>query len=177
MNSAAIFFNWSAMSVVAEATAAIAVVASLVYLGKQIRQNSRAVRATIEQESAKLINHSMMTIAASEELSKLYFQGSEDFLSLAPTEKARMLMLLTGITRTFEVIHRQHQTGHVSPELWTGYDFLMKAVIQTDVFTHFWSVRQNTFNVAFKAYVANLDFSDAPAQPSAIFETRRTGDQ
>jgi hypothetical protein len=172
MNSAALIFNWSAMSSLAEMTAAIAVVASLVYLGKQIRQNSRAVQATIEQEIAKLINHNMMTIAASEELSNLYFKGSVDFTSLAPSEKARMLMLFTGITRTFEVIYRQYQTGHVSAELWTGYDYLMKAVLQTDVFTHFWSVRLNTFSIAFKAYVANIDFSDAPVQPSAILETR-----
>ena len=55
MNWTTALFNWSAMGSIAEATAAVAVVVSLIYLGKQIRQNSRAVQATIEQESAKLI--------------------------------------------------------------------------------------------------------------------------
>ena len=82
MNWTAALFNWSAMGSIAEATAAVAVVVSLIYLGKQIRQNSRAVQATIEQESAKLINHNMMTIASSEELSRLYLQGAEDFIFL-----------------------------------------------------------------------------------------------
>ena len=168
MNWTAALFNWSAMGSIAEATAAVAVVVSLIYLGKQIRQNSRAVQATIEQESAKLINHNMMTIASSEELSRLYLQGAEDFASLTSTEKGRMLMLVTGITRTFEMLYRQYQTGHVSKEIWSGYEYLMKAVIQTDFFTHFWSMRENTYNAEFKNFVNNIDISDAPARPSSM---------
>ncbi len=103
--------NWSALGSISETIGAVAVVASLIYLGVQIKQNSRAVRATIEQESAKLINQNMMSIAASEELSLLYIQASEDFSSLKDSEKARMLMLLTGLFRAFEVLYRQQQTG------------------------------------------------------------------
>jgi len=160
--------NWSALGSISETVGAIAVVASLIYLGAQIKQNSNAVRATIEQESAKLINHNMMSIAASEELSLLYIRASEDFSSLKDAEKARMLMLLTGIFRAFEVLYRQQQTGHVSQEIWSGYEYFIKAIVQTDLFNNFWVLRSDTFYQAFRNHVNEFDLSDAPARPTAI---------
>ena len=167
MNWSAIF-NWSALGSISETIGAIAVVASLIYLAAQIKQNSNAVRATIEQESAKLINQTMMSIGSSEELSLLYLQATEDFSALKSAEKARMFMILTGIFRAFEVLYRQQETGHVSQEIWSGYEHFIKAVVQTDLFENWWAVRSDTFYSGFRDHVNQLDLSDAPVRHMAI---------
>ena len=92
----------------------------------------------------------------------------EIYVLLKPFYFHRMFMILTGIFRAFEVLYRQQETGHVSQEIWSGYEHFIKAVVQTDLFENWWAVRSDTFYFGFRHHVNQMDLSDAPVKPMAI---------
>lgn len=161
--------NWSVIGSISEFVGAIAVVASLVYLAAQIRQNSRAVRATIEQESAKLINQNLIAIASSETLPLLIIKATADFSALNEEERARVLITISGIFRAFEVMYRQYTTRHISEGMWSGYEALLKSLLRAEFFPVFWQIRGATYSPDFQSYIRGVDVSTAPLRAGEAY--------
>ena len=66
----------SQLSDFAQIIAAITVIPSLIFVGLQMRQNTRAVRASMSQAHANAYHEIMGRIYDSEELAKLYMKGA-----------------------------------------------------------------------------------------------------
>jgi hypothetical protein len=81
--------NWEAVGAIANVLAAVGVIATLIYLSIQIRQNNNQLRgaATIAvYDSQRGLTD---TLTEDEELYKIALRGNEDLDSLDPWEKQR----------------------------------------------------------------------------------------
>lgn len=67
--------NWEAISGVSEAIAAVGVIVSLLYLAKQISQNSKIVRATSYQQFRSTANEIVSLWVADPELARIWRNG------------------------------------------------------------------------------------------------------
>ena len=85
--------NLSDVGNMAEAVAAVAVVISLVYLAIQIRQNTKAVRASSYQEVANGVTNFNSSLAQNKEMARIYLKGNEDPKQLSPEESLRFEMV------------------------------------------------------------------------------------
>ncbi len=50
----------------------------------------------------------------------------------------------------------------MSQEIWSDYEYFIKTIVQTDLFDNFWAVRSDTFYLAFRKHVNEINLSDAP---------------
>ena len=145
------------LSNIAQALAAVATVLSLLFVGVQIRQNTRATRAAAHHNAANSLIEINRMLAENGDLAAIYVAGASDRKSLAPEEQLRFDAALRAYLHVC-------QTMFVQTELGTGDDSIHMAeegAIRT-IFT-FPGVRESWaespsfgFSPAFRSYVAGM---------------------
>ena len=81
--------NWDAIGAIGEISGAIAVVATLLYLSKQIRQNSRSVEISALRDTTAQWNHWSDMLATSADLADIVAKGNHSYGSLSESESLR----------------------------------------------------------------------------------------
>ena len=74
-----------------EVIAAIAVVSSLIYVARQIGQNTEMMRASVASERVRRDTELSTSVSDSQELAEIWVQGGNDFESLGEVEKTRLI--------------------------------------------------------------------------------------
>lgn len=93
--------NWEAVGAVGEVVGAAAVVLSLLYVGSQIRQNTRTSRDEAIREIYVATTNQLNVLAAPEN-TQCILRGLNDFGALSPEEKYRFDNLVGGIINLVE---------------------------------------------------------------------------
>jgi hypothetical protein len=96
----------------------IAVVVSLIYLASQIRQNSRIQQSS---STAMIVTNGITTnalLTGDPELSRVYFEGIEDRLSLSEPDRRRFDSMIGLIIASFANEYFLWLEDAVSPRVW-----------------------------------------------------------
>ena len=103
---------------IGEFVAAVATIATLAYLATQIRQNTRAVRATSHQAATDSFNALNTLIAQDPQLARIYRVGRSDGLaSLTDDERVQFGFLFLAAFRVFETVYYQSKVGTLEDQL------------------------------------------------------------
>jgi hypothetical protein len=86
--------NWDAISAIAETIGTIAVVASLVYVAAQIRQNTRDSRMASFESAVRGTTNWHQNLAADPEMLRVLLQGQRDYKGLSPEDRLRFQTLM-----------------------------------------------------------------------------------
>jgi hypothetical protein len=81
--------DWNAIGAVGETLGAVAVIVTLLYLSKQIRQNSRAVQVAALRDTTAQWNHWSELLATSPGLSDIVARGNQSYKSLPTADALR----------------------------------------------------------------------------------------
>ena len=88
--------NWDAVIAVSEIIGVVAVIASLIYVGAQIRQNTDLARATIVHETSVSFSRIHELLADNAELSDIYVRGvAGEELSVVDARRFTSLIEIT----------------------------------------------------------------------------------
>lgn len=101
--------NWDAIIALTELLGLIAIVASLVYVGKQLKQNADLARASIIHETSVAWTDASALLASDAELTDIYLRGSKG-AELSPVEQARLEALIEIYMSNLENIDHQYQS-------------------------------------------------------------------
>lgn len=101
--------NWEAVGAVAELVGAIGVIASLLYLAIQVRTNTRMMRTTAEQAAIDSFRNFQWSPLEADR-PKIVRTGVEDLNALSEDERARFIVLVHEMFRTFENMYLLHLT-------------------------------------------------------------------
>jgi hypothetical protein len=148
--------NWEAVGAIGEIVGAIAVIASLVYLGIQIRhQNVESRIASVHE----VLEGFRTEISAFRnfELAQLLGKGSVEFEALSDTEKIQFVAMAQGPLRFWEEAFHQYKANRLSSPLWNGIQAQMRDFISVHGLQKVWKLREHTYSEEFRDYVANLE--------------------
>lgn len=116
--------EWAA---IAEIVGALAVVASLVYLAVQIRQNTRQLSLNLEaaelaafERNVDSGNHVRELFILNEDIAALYARGIRGYLALDDTERLRFGMLLSNIFSALQGAYIRQLTYAHDPDKFAG---------------------------------------------------------
>jgi hypothetical protein len=109
--------NWDAIGAIAELLGAIGVIASLVYLATQIRQNTRSVQGAAYQ-SLVVGQQALQSVSYDSETAEIIRRGMQDGSQLSETEAFRFNWLISGVVQGYENAMYQFETGMLAPERW-----------------------------------------------------------
>ena len=136
--------------------AVIAVVASLIFVGLQVRQgaeqtrlNTRALKATSHHAITDSFNHLNTTLATDPDLARIWDAGNKGIENLKPEELTAYYSILLAYIRVFETLFFQSQTGTMARELWEAERRVLQFMFALPGVQQWW------------AHAALLPFSDA----------------
>jgi hypothetical protein len=98
--------NWDAIGAIAELAGAAGVIASLVYLAIQIRQNTRSAREATWQSTLRDLQQFRALIAQDPEVARVYREGLRDLKSLNDDDRWRFGALMQFLYSVFETAFR-----------------------------------------------------------------------
>lgn len=81
--------NWDALGAIGEVLGAAAVVATLLYVSREIRQNSRSLEMSALRDTTAQWNHWSAMLAGSSDLAEIVAKGNREFGSLSDSESLR----------------------------------------------------------------------------------------
>lgn len=158
--------NWEAVGAIAELVAALGVIASLIYLAKQINansdniaQNTKALVSDRDASSNDTAMDILNLLATDQDLAALMMKGGLDADVLSELESFRYSTFMLRIFEAHQTYFIQHQKGSVSEELWSYYSRVMDRNMRVSGISNWWVQNRSDFNSGFVAYI-NRKLSD-----------------
>ena len=145
--------NWTAVGAIAELIAAIGVIASLAYVGFQIRQNTLSVTASAH----RAINDKFISvnefIAKDAETVKAFLVGRERLEELDEVGKGRFFTIMMNIFQHFEDAFFQHRKGLLEDQYWARIERMIGLYVTEPGVQAWWSVFKDWSTDDFRGYV------------------------
>ena len=145
--------NWDSVAAMAEMLGAIAVVVSLIYLGRQVRQNTTAVRTgnanTVQNNFQKLAK----LFYTDPEMTAIVMRAMESDKDLTPVQRLGAYAYFFDFLKTAELAHYHLRKGELDEELWIASMAFYKAYFTTPGFKAYWKERKVSFVPAFQEVV------------------------
>jgi hypothetical protein len=160
--------NWDAVGAVAELIGAVGVIASLVYLASQIRQNTSAMRGTAQESFVTRNTNWAIAVGSSPNLADVLTRGHRDYDSLPNSERLQyghmMLAAMLGTEATFH----QHKRGQLEEAIWLRSLAALPTYAPFAGFRSWWSRARTSFTTEFREVVdAHLEQAEPRQGPPA----------
>jgi hypothetical protein len=134
---------------------ALAVVVSLIYLGLQIRQNTRHAQAVIQQSRCALLSEHSMRIADSHALDA-YMRGMAGDTNLAPVEQAQFIFLCRSMFLIAEDHFLQNRVGLLTKDAWITFVSTVQSAMGSCGYRAAWKANRSMFGQEFRAFMDEM---------------------
>jgi hypothetical protein len=134
----------------------VGVLASIIYVSIQIRNNTRAVRASAFQQVVNSFAAISFDIAKDKNLVDLYLRAGRDFASLSELERAQYSLMLLSFLRRAENVFFQTEIRMLYTEHWSGIHESIKTIMAPPGARTCWSEIKNRLNPEFRVFVDGL---------------------
>ena len=133
----------------AEFAGVVAVVASLIFVGLELRQNTNAVEAATIENLTNQSHDFFLLMASSPDLSRIYDAGTEDLSNLDATELAQYMWIQNARYLRYQTAFLQWRRGTLGDEDWLFYRRFACGLAEGN----FWPRLRPDFLPAFVEYV------------------------
>jgi hypothetical protein len=137
----------------AQVAGVVAVIFSLVYVGKQIKQNANAMKMSAMSIHAQQVSQIQIAMATNREFAECWTKGTSEFDALDEVDKNRLLVFEeTGINlwRTFFDLHRQ---GLLEEGAWEQQLSIIKVYTKRSSVRSAWKLFGKSFNEPFRRFM------------------------
>ena len=154
--------NWDAVGAVAELLAAAGVIASLIFIGMQVRQNTRSVRAATYDSLVRSNGEWLNSLINDSELAASFEGAVGSWADVEESERPRVMYLLTQLFRHWENAFFQQRQGTLDAGLWATWERIILSYFHQPGIQAWWQLRHHAYSTDFQAF---LEQSDLPATP------------
>ncbi|MEO1042469.1 MAG: hypothetical protein AAFX52_09265 [Pseudomonadota bacterium] len=137
--------------------AGIGVIATLVFVGIQIRQNTQALRAANYAKTTDSFNAVNLAVASHEGLGTIMARGMpSDLSALTPVERVRFDFAALSAFRIFEVLHYQQKLGLSDKELWDAERATLLELVRAPGLRVWWQENRLSFTKEFRTLMNDV---------------------
>ena len=148
-------------ALIAEIAGAIAVVLSVIYLGVQVRANTKVLRSQAHYNALSLAQGPFAMAIADQGLADLIETGYVSPEKLTEAQWFRCGNYLFMQFNSWEYLYYQNIDGSIPNQLWVGADAYFKGLVGSKPgLKRFWAEYEHAFDDPFRSYVAS-EFSKA----------------
>lgn len=137
---------------VRESVAALGVVASLVFVGLEIRQNTAVARGQARQELAALNQEFLVLMAQDTAFNALWRRGWRDDVELTAMESSRAIFMAIINLRRMENVYLQYREGLVDESALRSYGLGTSYFTETNRFRDWWRNGRDGYHPDFVAF-------------------------
>ena len=144
----------SDLSDIAQIVSALAVIASLVYLGYQLSLTNKAIEASTVQSVLAQTSNTYFENATNEGLAPALARAA-DGSALSTEDQLRIELMWMGVFSNYENRFYQHQAGNLPQPIHKAYGVRIQCQLNT-IAGEFWAENRLLFSDPFRAYVESL---------------------
>ena len=165
--------SWEAIAAISEAFGAFAVAATLIFLIIQVRQNSKAVNATITHGSITAFNDLIALLASNPKLAEILDRGNTNPDQLTTEETYTYTWLVRSYLNLFQNLYDLFLDGTCPVRLWMRNAMELKAAFKWPGFQRFLEV-DSSFSELY-SYIESLpDAGNHKFEVKFTNETRKS---
>jgi len=146
----------SALSQIAEIIAAVGVIISLVFVGLQVRANTRATRSAAAHDAMSGTREFYMMLGGNEQASRVWHRALIAPETISPEERLQFVYAIHSAFLAFQTSYSMTEEGTLDPEIRDSITSVVFAVKDLPGFQRFWSERRDFFKAGFREYVDDL---------------------
>jgi hypothetical protein len=151
--------NWDAIGAAAEAVGAIAVLATLVYLAIQTRDNAKVLKARAVWDAQSSFVEVNEQLGDGGLVSELIYRAIQPEQEFSEYEKYLLHRFLRGWMQRMEAQYALYQAGILDEEVWLLRKGYAKAVLNIPLLEESWRLEKEN-SMFTKAFVAEIESSD-----------------
>jgi protein-disulfide isomerase-like protein with CxxC motif len=140
---------------VSQSIAAVAVVASILYLAREVRQSERVQRATMQQGRADRAAHASLTVASAG-LSRIWQKALSPTPDLTQEEFAQWALICRSAFLSGEDSYLQHRAGLLDEVAWGSYVASVHFYMASPGMRAMWKVSSKQFGADFRKFVDEI---------------------
>jgi hypothetical protein len=144
------------INAIGQTVAAVATVASLVFVGLQIRQNTRATRAASHNSVSDSLNEINRMFAENADLTKIWLAGMADRQALTAEERWRFDATARAYMHVCETMFIQAGLGAGDKSVLLAEEEGIRRVMASPGVREWWAENPYGFCTEFRTYVAKL---------------------
>ena len=154
---------------IGELIAAIATVLTLVYLAIQVRQNTRALKASTFQSISSELGQNVQPLLNTPDMAAIFAKSTTEPSALTKDERLKIQALYLAMFRQLESVFVQTELGSIDREFVAGAELSLLSLLNTPFCSEWWESAKPIFYQPFVSYVENrlLD-SKIPGEHPAI---------
>ena len=145
--------NWDAIGALSELLGAVGVIITLVFLARQIHQNTRSIRAATNHSLSQERNAVNLSLGLDSSAAELLFRGLQDLEKLEVHDRLRYWLLIRAVLGTYEDTYVQFREGMCDAETWELATAAMRRIASTRGFAAWWKRDQEVFRSEFRSEV------------------------
>ena len=144
------------ISQISQTLGSAAVVASLLFVGFQIRQNTIATRAASHHAVSEALNQINLLWARNKEVARIWLAGLSDRRALTPEERWRFDSTMRAYLHVCETMYTQADWGAGDVGIVTAEETGIKNVFSSEGVKEWWAENPFGFSPEFREYVGRL---------------------
>ena len=143
------------IATIASIISSVAVVLTLIFVGLQIKHNSRVNRLAASLSGAQLLSQNLGRVMEHPDLAELIVAGNDDD-KWSPADRLRVTNFLSVSMRHYEILHAHRRYGIYEEDLWLGTEARLKESLANAAIRTWWQENRHFYAGSFAAYVDEI---------------------
>lgn len=146
--------NWDALGAIGEIVGAFAVVATLIYLARQIKTQNRESRIASVHEVSTAFRRAI-TSFMNPNLSDIFVRAKTGFTELSEPERLQFVSMVQQIFRVWEEAYYQYEKNRLDERIWKSMVVQFSFYLSLDGVRRVWEIRKQAYSDDFREFVDN----------------------
>ena len=146
-------FTLEQFSYIADVIGMIAVVASLIYVGKQLRLNNQEMRVSAASTYAKYINDIQSNLIHNRDFAEVWMKGKADYASLDEVDKTRLVSMEFIALYNWYHLYGLHQQNVLPDRDWQQILWAMKNFGNRQSVREAWILLKDGLEMSFQKFM------------------------
>ncbi len=142
--------DWQMIGALGELIGAAGVIASLLYLARQIRYSAKVARRTAVRDLMASFSDFLRELADDEETADLWRRGLDEPEGLSAHEELRLSALILQNVRTWEQVYHWSKADQLEDWMILGNDAIRKAIVSSPGFRPWFDKRKDWISREFR---------------------------
>ena len=145
--------NWSALGAIGEIVGAAGVIASLIYLARQIQQNARSTNQAAADDAVRALVNWIQPLLQNPDTWELFWRGCTDLDRLSTDERARWIPMAFLWLKTVEGVLLKAEAGSLEDKVWVGWSKILRGFNSLPGLESYHNERRFGFTSSFNAWM------------------------
>ena len=150
--------NWDAIGAIGEVVGAIAVIATLIYLARQIHQNTSALRSSATQTAHEQSASIYKILCSDPDMAGIFMRGTSSPGELSGEELVRYNSFLAATQFYSQNWYMQTRDDLMDDALLISWSNIVARMSSTPGFQQFWESRRYTYAPEFREWIESEVF-------------------